>query len=202
MLSYLSTLAYQHSPKSKQMDGINKRSISIFFFRLAAIEYIHQKIIFECLVGDWKTHHLDSENSKIKCWRYLWEWEWIYDKFDKQNVYHESFFYFFFPVFFRYILSPFGRTLGIKSTRSKRATPNPILEAAYNKCSRIHHKTVSNIFVVTTCTTAQKTIIAVLFKTKNEYNSIVNVNSFKQMQSLYFFFLFYVDTKQKAITLF
>lgn len=44
----------------------------------------------------------------------------------------------------RYILSPFGKSLGIKSTRSKRATPNPILEAAYNSCSRIHHKTVSS----------------------------------------------------------
>lgn len=45
--------------------------------------------------------------------------------------------------FFRYILSPFGRSLGIKSTRSKKATPNPILETAYNKCSRLHHKAVS-----------------------------------------------------------
>lgn len=45
---------------------------------------------------------------------------------------------------YRFILSPFGKSLGIKSTRTKRATPNPILEAAYNKCSRIHHKTVSS----------------------------------------------------------
>lgn len=45
---------------------------------------------------------------------------------------------------YRYILSPFGKSLGIKSTRTKRATPNPILEAAYNSCSRIHHKTVSS----------------------------------------------------------
>ncbi|XP_031637328.1 ceramide synthase 6 [Contarinia nasturtii] len=42
----------------------------------------------------------------------------------------------------KYILSPFGKSLGIKSARSKRATPNPILEDAYSKCSRIHHKTV------------------------------------------------------------
>ena len=46
--------------------------------------------------------------------------------------------------FHRYILSPFGKSLGIKSTRTKRATLNPILEAAYNNCSRIHHKTVSS----------------------------------------------------------
>lgn len=44
----------------------------------------------------------------------------------------------------RYLITPFGRTLGIKSTRTKRATPNAVLEAAYNDCSRIHHKAVSN----------------------------------------------------------
>lgn len=48
--------------------------------------------------------------------------------------------------FLRYILSPFGKSLGIKSTRSKRATPNTILEHAYNECSRLRHKTVSEIF--------------------------------------------------------
>lgn len=49
----------------------------------------------------------------------------------------------FISRYFRYILSPFGKTLGIKSTRTKRATPNPILESAYNECSKLRHKTVS-----------------------------------------------------------
>lgn len=48
-----------------------------------------------------------------------------------------------FASFGRYLLSPFGKSLGIKSTRTKRAPANAVLEAAYNQCSRLHHKTVS-----------------------------------------------------------
>lgn len=54
--------------------------------------------------------------------------------------------FFIIIVHFRYVISPFGRSLGIKSTRTKRAAPNPILEAAYTECSRLRHKTVSKLF--------------------------------------------------------
>lgn len=42
----------------------------------------------------------------------------------------------------RYWLSPIGKSLGIKSSRPKKASPNPLLENAYNKSSRLTHKTV------------------------------------------------------------
>lgn len=42
----------------------------------------------------------------------------------------------------KYWIAPIGRSLGIKSQRTKRATPNPILEAAYNQSSKLHHKAV------------------------------------------------------------
>lgn len=45
----------------------------------------------------------------------------------------------------RYIFSPFGKSLGIKSTRPKPAKPNAILEAAYQKCHRIEHKTTNEL---------------------------------------------------------
>lgn len=34
--------------------------------------------------------------------------------------------------FHRFIFSPFGRSLGIKTSRVKKAAPNPILDKAYN----------------------------------------------------------------------
>lgn len=34
--------------------------------------------------------------------------------------------------FFRFCFAPLGRSLGIKTSRSKKATPNPILDKAYN----------------------------------------------------------------------
>ncbi|KAJ6635431.1 Ceramide synthase 5 [Pseudolycoriella hygida] len=43
---------------------------------------------------------------------------------------------------FIYWISPIGKSIGIKSTRSKRAAPNPILEAAYNQNNRLRHKAV------------------------------------------------------------
>lgn len=43
----------------------------------------------------------------------------------------------------KYIFSAFGQWLGMKSTHSsKRPKPNRILEAAYNKCSRLNQKMV------------------------------------------------------------
>lgn len=42
----------------------------------------------------------------------------------------------------KYWISPIGKSIGIKSTRSKRAKTNPTLEKAYNECNRIRHKTV------------------------------------------------------------
>lgn len=87
-----------------------------------------------------------------------------------------SFFVWFSDFFFRYILSPFGKSLGIKSTRSKRATPNPILEAAYNNCSRIHHKTVSWRKMLATC------------KTRNKSNNNCNYTPL-----FYFIIIFVVD---------
>lgn len=83
---------------------------------------------------------LEPKNQYKPIWFILCEFhtEW-------NNSRNMNFKFFFSICLFhrRYILSPFGKSLGIKSTRSKRAAPNPILEAAYNKCSRIHHKTVS-----------------------------------------------------------
>lgn len=37
-----------------------------------------------------------------------------------------------FLVFFRFCFAPFGRSLGIKTSRLKKAAPNPILDKAYN----------------------------------------------------------------------
>lgn len=45
--------------------------------------------------------------------------------------------------FFRYWFAPFGKSLGIKNTRSKRAVPNEILEKAYLS-KKINHKQVSD----------------------------------------------------------
>ncbi|XP_059622699.1 ceramide synthase 6 [Phlebotomus argentipes] len=42
----------------------------------------------------------------------------------------------------RYWLAPVGKSLGIKSSRPKRATPVPELEEAYAQCSRLRHKAV------------------------------------------------------------
>lgn len=45
----------------------------------------------------------------------------------------------------RFCFSPIGKSLGIKSTRPKPATPNTILEAAYQKCHRIDDKTIQEL---------------------------------------------------------
>ncbi|XP_055706310.1 ceramide synthase 6 [Phlebotomus papatasi] len=42
----------------------------------------------------------------------------------------------------RFWLAPIGKSLGIKSSRPKRAANIPDLEEAYSQCSRIKHKTV------------------------------------------------------------
>lgn len=39
-----------------------------------------------------------------------------------------------------YWLAPVGKSIGIKSTRPKKASPNPLLENAYTKNSRLKHK--------------------------------------------------------------
>lgn len=46
-------------------------------------------------------------------------------------------------LFTSYWLAPIGRSLGIKSTRPKKASAQPALEAAYHVQSRLNHKTVS-----------------------------------------------------------
>lgn len=56
---------------------------------------------------------------------------------------HAKLIAFFFYFVFRYWIAPIGKSIGIKSTRSKRAAPNQILEAAYNENNRLRHKTVS-----------------------------------------------------------
>lgn len=43
----------------------------------------------------------------------------------------------------RYWFAPFGKSLGIKNTRSKKAVPNEILEKAYLS-KKTKHKQVSN----------------------------------------------------------
>jgi hypothetical protein len=43
----------------------------------------------------------------------------------------------------RYWLAPIGKSLGIKSTKAKPPVPNKSLEDAYNKSSKLNHKTVS-----------------------------------------------------------
>ncbi|XP_038213081.1 ceramide synthase 5-like isoform X1 [Zerene cesonia] len=40
----------------------------------------------------------------------------------------------------KYWFAPFGKSLGIKNTRPKKAPSNPKLEAAYQECSKIKHK--------------------------------------------------------------
>ncbi|XP_045770696.1 ceramide synthase 5-like isoform X1 [Maniola jurtina] len=40
----------------------------------------------------------------------------------------------------KYIFAPFGKSLGIKNTRSKKAPNNPKLESAYVDCPKIKHK--------------------------------------------------------------
>lgn len=50
-----------------------------------------------------------------------------------------------FAGFFRFWLAPIGKSLGIKSSRPKRAANIPDLEEAYSQCSRIKHKTVRKI---------------------------------------------------------
>lgn len=45
--------------------------------------------------------------------------------------------------YFRYWLSPIGKSLGIKSTKAKPPVPNKSLEDAYTKSSKLNHKTVS-----------------------------------------------------------
>lgn len=42
----------------------------------------------------------------------------------------------------KYIFSPFGRVLGVKSVSSKPATPNAVLDAAYKKCYRINRESM------------------------------------------------------------
>lgn len=42
----------------------------------------------------------------------------------------------------RFWLAPIGKSLGIRSSRPKKAATNPILEAAYTKKSRLNHKTL------------------------------------------------------------
>ncbi|XP_053617763.1 ceramide synthase 6-like isoform X2 [Plodia interpunctella] len=43
----------------------------------------------------------------------------------------------------KYWFAPFGKSLGIKNTRAKKASNNPQLEAAYQKSSKIKHKQVA-----------------------------------------------------------
>ncbi len=64
--------------------------------------------------------------------------------FDEGYKRHAKLIAFFSSFFaFRYWIAPIGKSIGIKSTRSKRAAPNETLEAAYNANNRLRHKTVS-----------------------------------------------------------
>lgn len=47
----------------------------------------------------------------------------------------------FMFILYRYCFAPFGKSLGIKNTRSKKAPPNEILEKAYSS-KKIKHKQV------------------------------------------------------------
>ncbi|XP_041971777.1 ceramide synthase 5-like isoform X2 [Aricia agestis] len=80
-------------------------------------------------------------------------WEDIAPGPDKDVVYadHRHLLYpiplAFVLIFIRYILekywfAPFGKSLGIRNTRSKKAPPNPTLEAAYQECTKIKHKQI------------------------------------------------------------
>lgn len=50
--------------------------------------------------------------------------------------------------YFRYWLGPIGKSLGIKSTKAKPPVPNKSLEDAYNKSSKLNHKTVSKLDIM------------------------------------------------------
>lgn len=47
----------------------------------------------------------------------------------------------FISILYRYCFAPFGKSLGIKNTRSKKAPTNEILEKAYSS-KKIKHKQV------------------------------------------------------------
>ncbi|XP_067638274.1 ceramide synthase 5 isoform X4 [Eurosta solidaginis] len=56
----------------------------------------------------------------------------------------------FFVLLLRYTLErfwimPIGKSLGIKSTRSKKAADVPVLERVYEKCNRLNNKMVSSL---------------------------------------------------------
>lgn len=54
-----------------------------------------------------------------------------------------------------YWISPIGKSIGIKSPRPKRATPNPILEAAYHQNNRLRRKTTTGLVKQTELTERQ-----------------------------------------------
>lgn len=55
----------------------------------------------------------------------------------------------------RFWIAPIGKSLGIRSSRPKKASPNPILEEAYEKSSRLGHKTVLSLVKQTDLTERQ-----------------------------------------------
>lgn len=66
----------------------------------------------------------------------------------KKLIVHDLDLFFFscFKFKYRYWIMPVGRSLGIKSTKTKPPVPNKTLETTYSKISKLNHKTVSWIF--------------------------------------------------------
>ena len=58
----------------------------------------------------------------------------------------------------KYIFRAIGRTLGIKSLRSKRPTRNRILEAAFTKCNQMDQKTMIGLAKQLDCTMTDREI--------------------------------------------
>lgn len=71
-----------------------------------------------------------------------------------RRMVHDLLMIFYFQIIFfsslvnqnRYWIMPVGRSLGIKSTKTKPPVPNKTLEITYSKISKLNHKTVSLVF--------------------------------------------------------
>ncbi|XP_055842170.1 ceramide synthase 6 [Episyrphus balteatus] len=55
----------------------------------------------------------------------------------------------------RFWIAPIGKSIGIRSSRPKKASPNPVLQEAYEKSSRLGHKTVLSLMKQTDLTERQ-----------------------------------------------
>lgn len=66
---------------------------------------------------------------------------------------------------------PVGRSLGIKSTKTKAPVPNKTLELAYANNSKLHHKNVRLFISISLSNTFTRQLISKLkFFIKKQYN--------------------------------